>query len=70
MHDLDNIVFDVNIDNAHLSYKEELNGDEDEEDDDDDDLGDNVNRGPEKKTRRYFSTFSYLIDMASRMYVL
>lgn len=34
---LDNIVFDTSVDYAHLSSKEELDGDEDDDYDDDDD---------------------------------
>lgn len=30
--DLDNIVFDVNVDDAHLSFEEELDDDEDDDD--------------------------------------
>jgi len=39
--DLDNIVFDANVDDAHLSYDEELDGDGE------DDVGDDIIRGLE-----------------------
>ena len=41
--DLDNIVFDANIDDAHLSSKEEPDGDG-EDDEEDDDVGDDIIR--------------------------
>jgi len=43
--DLDNIVFDANVDDAHLSYEEELDGGG--EDDEEDDVGDDIIRGLE-----------------------
>lgn len=51
--DLDNIVFDGNVDDAHLSSQEELDGDED------DDVGDDIIRGLARKLKIFMFLWLY-----------